>query len=226
MRNAAVLALVGLAMVATGCSLGSLAYFLTPEQKLPPEMCALTSPDGKKTVNVVILPALVGAPGPEMIGLERDLAQVVARRLHELLSASSDNVRIIGPAKVEGYKSTHSDWKENPREVGKYFQADYVVYLEVFSLSLFESGSQGELHRGRMEMGINLIALAHPDYPPEKKTMSFVFPDQPRAAELGTSLTEFRTAFLDHVARRVSYCFAEHPRMESYQRTRTPFGLN
>jgi hypothetical protein len=226
MRNTMRVALVGAVLTATGCSLGSLAYFLTPEQKNPPEICSLASPDSKQEVRVVILPALVHTLAvPEAIGVERDLAETVARRLHELLTAG-DNIRIIAPRKIEDYKNKHSDWKENPRAVGEYFKADYVVYLEIYSLSLFEHGSQGELFRGRMEMAVNLLSIAHPDYTPQRKVMSFVFPDQPRAAELGTSQLEFRNGFLDHVARRVSYCFAAHPRMEAHQRARQPFGLN
>ncbi len=226
MRNGSLAGLLFLALAATGCSLGSLAYFLTPEQKLEPELCSLTSPDSKKTVRVVILPALVNAFAmPEMIGVEQDLADLTSRRLIELFT-KNDNVLIIAPRKVEEYKSKHSDWKEDPRAVGEHFQADYVVYMEIFGMSLFEKGSQEQLYRGRMELTVNLLPMAHPDYTPERRNFSFVFPDQPRAAELGTSQREFRNGFLDHVARRVSYCFAPHPRMESYQRSRQPFGLN
>src|SRR5262249_16504937 len=79
MRRGHLAGLLCLALTATGCSLGSLAYFLTPEQKLPPELRALSSPDHKQQVRVVVLAGTSDpVQGRGLIGVDRDLGERVA----------------------------------------------------------------------------------------------------------------------------------------------------
>lgn len=224
MRNGSLLGLGFLLVAMTGCSLGSLAYFLTPEQKHEAELCKLTSPDSKFEPSVVILTMMTNPIArTELIGVDRELGELAAVRLYELLQANKERVRILAPRKIEEYKSRNSDWEDKqPAEIGKHFSADYVIVLEINRLTLFEKGSSSELFRGQVEMRITLVDVHNPDYTPKSQTLSCVWPDAAKAVSVDNELSprDFREAFLKHLATRVAYKFAAHSRQESYHRGR------
>jgi hypothetical protein len=228
MRMGMLAGFLGLVVAAPGCSLGSLAYFLMPEQKLQPELCGLGSPDHKKQVSVVILASTVDPlpkPGCGQIG--RDLSERVARHLHELCMANQENVRIVSPRRVEEFKSKHSDWQQmHPAEIGKEFKADLVINLEINSVSLMDKNSYAELYRGRVEMEITLVDVWHPDYTPERRDLSDVYPDEARPVPRDNmNLSQFRAVFLDRIAKRVACHFAAHPREEHQPDPKAAFGV-
>jgi hypothetical protein len=212
--------LVGLVLAAPGCSLGSLAYFLTPEQKLPPELCGLASPDRKQQVRVIILASAVDPIARQgCAGVPRDLSERLARQLHELCAANKENILIVAPRKIEEYKSKHSDWATtSPAEIGKEFNADYVINLEINSISMMEKGGFSDLYRGRVEMSITLVDVHHADHTPERAELTDVYPDESRPIPTTEyPIQRFRGDFLDRLAKRVAWHFAAHPRGQSHQ---------
>jgi hypothetical protein len=227
MRMGMLAGFLGLVVAAPGCSLSSLAYFLMPEQQLPPDLCSLTSPDHKQQVSVVILASTVDPlPKPGCNQIARDLSERVARQLHELCMTNKDNIRIVSPRRVEEYKSKHSDWQQmHPAEIGKEFKADLVINLEISSISLMDKDSYAELYRGRIEMEITLVDVHHPDYTPESRGLSDVWPDEARPVPRENMPPgQFRATFLDRIAKRVACLFAAHPREEHQPNTKAAFG--
>ena len=65
---------------------------------------------------------------------------------------SRRSARLASPQQVERFKSETPNWKRlSLEEIGKHFQADYVICLEIESASLYEMGSSNQLYRGRFQ---------------------------------------------------------------------------
>ena len=101
--------------------------------------------DDKKEVRVVILtytPEL--ETRPEFIQADRQLAEMLAQTLRDSCETNNENVTIVNPHKVEEFKSDHPNWQQEPNlaEIGRQFKADYVIYIEISHLSMYEKGSR------------------------------------------------------------------------------------
>jgi hypothetical protein len=219
-RRGFLVSLVGLAAWCAGCSPGQMAYFLLPESKEDPEMLKLASDDKKKQVSVVILASTAGLPlSSEILYADRQLALLLAKQLHDQCKTNDENILIVGPNRVDEYKSTHSDWQEKPlRDVGKYFHADYVIGLEIRNLSLYERGSFNTMYRGRIEIGVELVNVNQPDQPSQRQDFHTVYPTEarPEQADADTTPEMFRAKLLNYVAKRLAWYFTPHRIRESY----------
>jgi hypothetical protein len=211
--------LLAAAALCTGCSASTLLYFLCPENKHQPEMKQLAA-DDKKEVRVAILtysPLLEARP--EFIQADRQLSQEFARTLRQLCEENGENVTIVNPRKVEEFKSNHPSWHELPDlgEVGKKFKADYLIYVEINSLSLYEAGSANQLYRGHASLAVQLIDVNKPDESVGPRQFSCTYPDAkgPLPVE-DAPAGEFRQAFLGHVAKKLAWCFTASPIREQY----------
>jgi hypothetical protein len=207
----------GLALQATGCDLGSMAYFLMPEAREPAKMKSLASADPKKEPRVVILTWNAALEmRSEFIHADRQISDLLAANLRELAGGYKEKLSIVDSRKVEEYKNNHPNWRSmDLRKVGQQFDADYLIYLEINSLSLYEPGGT-HLFRGRAQLTVNLIDVRHPDKQVDTQPFSCVYPPNPIPADLDTHPLEFRQAFLTHVAKRVSYYFSCYPKRETY----------
>jgi hypothetical protein len=201
-----------------GCDPGSVMYFLLPEAKEDPELRRLASEDKKKEVKVVILTYAALEPRPEFIQADRQLAEMLARELNELSRANQDKVTVVPPRRVEEYKNTHPSRRGyDPAEVGQHFKADYVIYIEINKLSLFERGSDMQLLRGRADLLVSVVDVKNPDETPDSRDFTCVYPSESKGAidnSMENPPAQFRQAFLGYVARRLSYYFAPHPKRD------------
>src|SRR5262245_7094219 len=131
------LALLG-ALVGAGCGdLGSFVYFLMPEQKLPAEIKHLGTSEKSKDVKALIL--VLPFPleiRPEFIGGGRELAVRLHKQLKELCEYNDEKLTLIAPEKVDAFKSSRPNWHElRPDDIGRHFQVDYVILLDVDNLT-------------------------------------------------------------------------------------------
>jgi hypothetical protein len=206
-----------------GVSPGSLAYFFLPEDKEPPELRRLAAQDKKKEVKVVLLTHAALDPRPETIQADRQLAEALAKELNQLFQEDQEKVTVVPPRRVEEYKNNHpSRHGYDPVEVGEHFKVDYVIYIEINKLSLYERGAYDTLLRGRADLLVSVVDLKHPDENPDSKEFTCVYPSESKgalAADPETPVTMFRQAFLQDVARRVSYFFAPHPKRDRMMST-------
>jgi hypothetical protein len=204
--------LVGAALCA-GCDPATTLFFLMPEPKEEPELKALVSAGKKKEVKVAILTYATGLP-LDFVGADREVAELLSKQLNELFRANQDKVVLVPWRKVQEYKNQHPSrhgW--DPAEVGRNFNADYVLYLELKELSLYEPGSANQMLRGRAEMSATVVDVEHPDDSEGPEPIHYVYPAESRGAvavDLDTTPRQFRKKFLVYVARRLSWCFAPH----------------
>jgi hypothetical protein len=201
-----------------GCNPLALPSFLAPEPSIPPEMQALTVPDKKGPVNIVIVTYNGQDLREEFVGVDRQLSDLLARRMKEMSEFSGDKFSFVSLRKVEEYKSSHPRWTEDLAAVGRDLHADFVLYLEINSMSLYEKGSRGQLFHGEAEISVSLRRVADEDAGTMRKEFHEVYPKTrgPVPVDEETSLTDFRQQFLTFIATRVGRYFVSHPTSGTY----------
>jgi hypothetical protein len=219
-RRLALALLVGAVGLSAGCDLGALAYFLMPESREPAKMKGLASANVKKPTRVMILTWAGLEMRSEFVNADRQLSEMLATKLSELAKENEEGLIVVPPRKVTDYKNSHPRWREmDLAEIGRQFGADYVVYLELHSMSMYEPGMANQLLRGRAQMTISLVDVRHPDDSPTQVPFSTVYPSDARGpiqAGFDVQPMEFRQAFLAHIAKSLAYHFSRYPKRETY----------
>ena len=213
------LAILGVAAaVCTGCQASTMAYFLFPEAKHEAEMKKLASED-KKEVRVAILTFSTDLETrPELIQVDRQLTDVLARKLREMCEANSENVTIVNPHKVEEFKSSHPSWRQEPNlaEIGRQFKADYLIYIEIGSIAMYEKGSPN-LYHGQANLSVNLVDVHKPEDAPLPKQVSFVYPDAKGPIPIDDMQpAEFREKFINFLTTRLARNWTAIPIRDTY----------
>src|SRR5438552_7704055 len=127
-----------------GCSLFSLPFFLFgPEPKIDPEYGSLAADVKDRKVRIVILTTGGLETRPELSGAERELARKMAHHLLQCCKANDEKVLVVQPSRVEQFKAETPNWRtlDFKEDIGKHFDADFVIVLEIESLSLYQNGS-------------------------------------------------------------------------------------
>jgi hypothetical protein len=209
--------LVLAAGLTTGCDLPSLLYFVTTGLKEPMEEAQeMRLTEKGKEVKVVILTYAGLDMRPGLMTVGRDLGGQLARQLQNLCKENKDKITVVSPTRVNEYLNNHPNWYLKPEEVGKHFDADKVIYLEVEKFSLYEPGSASQLYRGRANISVKLWNLSNPDDIPVELPFGFEYPSSrgPIPAD-DQSQREFYQAFLSYLAKHLSWKFTAHPLSES-----------
>jgi hypothetical protein len=117
---------------------------------------------------------------------------------------------------VENFKDRNPNWQmKNIREVGNYFNADYVVNIDLDKLSLYEPRSQNQFFRGQGTVSVVVFDMQQP--PGEgkvwSKEFSFTFPTRgPEPVPLDNpNPVQFRSQFLAYMVKELARCFAAFP---------------
>ena len=207
-----------------GCGdAGTMAYFLMPEQRIEPTIkhLALKKDDKKPTPRVVILTWTADLETrPEFINADRQLAEALSRELKDLTRGADEKLEIVSGRKVEEFKNNRPNWRQMElAEIGRSFDADHLIYLEINQLSLYEPGSFNQLMRGRANITVTLVDVKQPDDMPKHETMNCIHPsDAPGPVPVGDMQPmQFREKFLNYVSRQLSHNFSKYPREERYR---------
>jgi hypothetical protein len=219
--GAGALVLLLTALAASGCNILSVPFFLFgPEPSLDAKLKKLASDDRDKTVRVAIV-VNDRAMTSDFIGVDRDLTQFVVAKLKEQCKYNKEKVEVVAPAKVLDYKNNHLDvWDTmDLREVGKHFDADYVVDLEITKMSLFEYGSFNQLYRGRAEVSVTLVDVKNEEEGLERTEISHVYPnDSTQGIPIDDKVKQvFRAEFYKSLATQIAWHFTSHPTRDDYR---------
>jgi hypothetical protein len=203
-----------------GCDSATLAYFFLPDAKEPARIKNLGSSDSKNVPRIAILTWGGFETRSEFIHADRQISDLLANELTELTKSNGEKLTIIPSRKIEDYKNNHPRWRaQEMSEIGEKLGADYVVYLEINSLSMYEPGSGNNLFRGRAELNVSLIDVHNPDDAQAPKPFSCIYPSDARGPEqvgFDSNAAQFREKFLTSVARNLSYYFSCYPKRNSY----------
>lgn len=203
----ALLILAGL--LATGCNVLSLPYFLImgTDPKFPPELMQFTSQEGKDP-KIVILAYAGMETRPEFVQVDNELSGVLAQELAKDFKETRQKVEVVPPGQVRKYKDSHQDWHLDLAHTGKHFEADYVVYLEIESIELYETGRQ--FYQGQAQISVSVVNVHKPDEHPMKKHLDCIFPKHGPIPVEERNAFEFRQTFLNHIAKHLAWYFTEH----------------
>jgi hypothetical protein len=209
--------LAALVAVSAGCDLATLSYFLSAEQPLPAKLKHLAS---KKTEPKVLILTYVrpdAIQGVDFIHADRQIAEMLGRNMQQNAEKYEEKLALLPQRRVEEFKNANPDWKAMGNvAVGRQLGADYVVYLEINSLSLYEPGSNHSLFRGRANVNIQVLDVNKPDELPMQEVWSCAFPSAqgPVPVAVDTSPLQFRQKFLEHVAHQLTQYCSNYPRDE------------
>jgi hypothetical protein len=213
------LLLLGTVAWCTGCNLLALPYFLLDTDANHPAKCKLASEDHEKEVRIVILTFAGLETRPEFLRVDRELSSALAKQLKESFTANKEKVVIASTVQIEKYKDEHPNWHAmDLEEIGKHFRADYVIDLEIDSLTLYEPGSRNTLYRGHAEISISVVDVHKPgEEPIYKEEYSCEYPKTRGPIPAGdTNPQQFRQQFLGHVAKQLSWRFTAHPTEDDF----------
>lgn len=215
------LSLALLATMATGCNMLAMPFFLLPgmEPKDEPK-CPLASKDKEREVKAVIIASTSSLETrPEFLRVDRELARMLTTQLDELFKNNKEKVKLVPVSLVEEYKNQHPNWRaQDLSEIGKHFKADYVIGLEIDTISIYEKGSTNMLFRGSCALSIDVINT-HKESEGQKYHEEYTceWPGAQGPIPAGDSNpAQFKQRFLTVVARQLSWRFSAHPTNDNY----------
>lgn len=191
-----------------GCTLSGcqqfviISYLLHGPPSIEPDFDAETgesmiSPDTKVAV-VCFAPTELQWKFPQ---IDDQVATYVAHRL------SQNGIDTIHPDYVKAWTDQNPDW-EKAAEIGKAFNTDYVIEIELAAFSLHE-GTSTTLYRGQTEAYVHAIKVDADGYGDRlfSKQIDFTFPTRvPRPADQ-QSLGDFQKEYLSRLSEMIGWCF-------------------
>src|SRR5947209_1345545 len=212
-RLAGLLALA--TVLGTGCNPLLLGEFLFPglAPKNQPTLMKLKPPPEKEVARVVIIASAPIDTSAEFVRVDRELTGALTKHIKNAYEANKQKINIISSRKVEQFKDDHPDWHTMElAEIGKRFGADYVIHLEIQSMSLYERGSANLMFRGRASIGVAAVDMKHQEDDAVKQQFESTYPTDARGpvAVSDTNLIEFKTKFIESIAQRLTMYFVEH----------------
>ncbi len=202
------------AALCTGCNLMALPFFLMPGMEPKHEAkCRLASKDKEKEVKAVILATSGLETRPEFLRVDRELSRLMSMQMQEGFKKNKEKVALVPTSQIEKYKDEHPNWRSmDPAEIGKHFEADYVINVEVNSVTLYEQGSANTLFRGRADISLDVVEVHKPVEGPiyrEEYTCEYPKVKGPIPVD-NSNPAQFRQRFLNVVARELSWRFTSH----------------
>ncbi len=182
-----------------------LGYLIGGPPSVEPEFDAQTKEsmtDKEVTVAVVCF-----APNEVLYGFENvhhELAKYVTFRLQE------HKIKAVPPDYVKGWLEENKDW-DKPEEIGAYFKATYVVYIDLNEFSLYEEGS-ASLYRGQAEAIVSVWKMDD-DGEAEKIFSAEKISKYPAQQPISTSeetFTNFKARYLSRLSDQIGRFFYEY----------------
>lgn len=183
------------------------------KSKEPAELKRLADHDAKKEVKVVLWTYLSFDPREEFIGADLNLADKLAEEIRRLSEENKENVTVVKPSLVKQYRNRHDNRKEMDLEkIDRDFNADYVIFLDIDKLNLYELNSNQQLYRGQTEILVNVLDRKHPDDSVHKLFTDRYSDEETHLDTLDLSPSAFREIFFKHIAQRLAFYFVDHPK--------------
>ncbi len=211
--------ILGAVVVGLGCNPATL-YFLMP-WKEDNVACKMPLTTTNKKEPVVVILASFSNPvesRPEFQAVDRDLSEKLGQALTKRYVENKEKITIIPNYKVKAYLNKEIDGNLMSKyDIGKHFNADYVINLEINSMKFYE-GSYRQLFRGNSEIMISVIGISKEpgEGPVYEEVYRTEYPARGPIDAGDSSVLHFRTLFINRLARDLSRFFAPYPPDERY----------
>src|SRR5262245_6891722 len=111
----------------------------------------------KKEIKVVVLSERGRGLAPEFVSAERTITNMFVNQLRMNFQQNKEQVVVVAPGDVEKFKREHDDWRAmDSTDIAKHFGADYLIDIEIASISIYEPGTK-ELYHGHCRIPIRVI---------------------------------------------------------------------
>jgi len=199
-----------------GCNPATLNFLAAPwvDDKVDPAYKMFAQ---DKEITLVILSNFAHPQlHPDLQPAEMELAEKVASALRERCSANKHKLKLIPYAEARSHQVKQLvDGNPSPLEVGRKFKADYVLEMNIQSLSLYEKRSNPPLFRGEAEIAINLYKVDVKDGDHKVFNKDYRGEGSPTPFDAGsTSPATFRAGFLTKMSRDIAKLFIAYPANE------------
>ncbi len=152
----------------------------------------------------------------EMGPVDRELNDRVSRRIADYFDSKRMRYKkeVVLASKVQQFQNEHPDWvKWEKGEIGRALKVDYLVYVDIQSLSLYEEASHRTLYKGHAELTVSVVRIL-PDSQETVFNGKFIVVDYPtKLRSVPTSditLPRFREGFIEAISKQVSWLFTPH----------------
>jgi hypothetical protein len=199
------------------------AIMMGYDQRVPP---AFEFPEDAKRIVVVTYTDL--STQTEFGHVDQELNDVLSRMLFQgfdqpknALTEKKRGIQVIKASKVAKWQDEHHDWTSmDPAEIGKALKADYVIYVEVGKLTMYEDGPSQILYRGHADVTLSVVRVENEEVVLPSETVSIYYPkDRPIPVSGDIPPTKFRREFIRRMAERLSWYFLPHESGEEFEKT-------
>jgi hypothetical protein len=203
--------------VVAGCNPQALNFILMPfvDDKEQPE-CKLTSADKKEVTVAIVTNFATLETRPEMLPIESELGDRLTAEMRQLAKDDKETIKFVPSSKVRSLMNQDASGTLSRQEIGKKLKADFVINLEINSISLYEKGSFNSLFRGKTEISIACIDVNKPRNEGTifQTIYSREYPGARGPIDAGSSsVLEFRTHFLQVIAQEIAHYFLPYVRV-------------
>jgi hypothetical protein len=206
--------------ISLGCNPATLSMLMIPwvDNKLDPEYKLFA--EGKELTLVIVSNFASPQLQPDLQPAEMELAEKLSSFLRKRCVENKHKIKIVPYAEVRSYQVKQwVDGNPSPLDIGKKFKADFVLDLNIQSMSLYEKRAVTPLFRGETEITINLYKVNATDGDHKVYNKDYRGEGAPTPFDAGTtSAATFRGMFLTKVSRDISKLFIAYPPEE-----RVPF---
>lgn len=193
-------------LLAAGCNLlvPAAVVMSPPTRKVPPEFARLSG--HRVAVFVWVPPATMTVYPYARYDLARYVGDALARHV--------DGVQVVSAAGIEEFLNSTADPVVEPQELGRHFDADMVIYLQVLEFQVRDPATPNLL-RARISASLSVVDLSDPTgrvatYP--LSTVSVLYPRRGSISVFDTRVDEreVRRAACEVFAEEVARRFYEH----------------
>jgi hypothetical protein len=205
LRALGVVVCLGLALSTSGCAqFVLLGLLLGGPPSIEPDFDAETGKSlSKKDTKVVVVCYAPTELKWNFSSIDDEIAAHVSYRLFE------HKIQCIEPDYVRAWVDQHPDW-EVASEIGKAFDADYVIEIELESFSLYEEGNTTSLYRGRTVGTVHVSDMKDDGDRIFNKEIDFAFPTRVPRSAYDQSLISFKREYLSRLSEKIGFMFYEH----------------
>jgi hypothetical protein len=206
---------VAFAFAASGCNPLTGAYFMLfgVDDKIAPEFKIGSS--GKNPNHVLILVTMIQESKSDLLGVERQMATAICKQLEAECKANKEKIKIVPVYKVEEFKTNNPGWRTmRATEIGRQFDVDFVIDVEVKNMYLYEKDSRKSLFHGRGAINLTVtdVAKSADEGPVHQRQITVEYPKAkgPIPADDDMSVERFRELFVQKIAQDVSWQLTAH----------------
>jgi hypothetical protein len=193
----------------------SFALYPSNENNLDPKFSLAI--EGKESKIAIFAAHEELVPNLAFRDAHRDLCRRLSQLLEQRYKDDQDKIKVVPASQVLSYMDTHPDWiTQSKQDLGKHFGADFVVFLELGPMTMYEKGSRETLYRGNVEINISIYDAHVSDNEGPRDTDVYTC-TYPGSAPMSTSdirPSNFKLQFMNRISTDLVQYFASHPSKE------------